>query len=175
MIGSLQFQSYTGNHGYCQFMSTAAMIFRQQHFRAFSTIVYLLHSFQLLFFHGLWSGDLGLSNWQPLALSSLTSGESWISPSSGNTGVSFSKTESGTHLQLEGTPLVCAMYIGKQVFFHVEKTEWKSEKLTSQCFRNRAHPLNCKMWLKTCENSLLMRQWGDCRYAKQKHEKLEKY
>lgn len=138
MIGSSQFQSYTGNHGYCQFMSTAAMIFRQQHFRAFSTIVFLLHSFQLLFFHGLWSGDLGLSNWQPLALSSLTSGESWISPSSGNTGVSFSKTESGTHLQLEGTPLVCAMYVGKQVFSRGE--DWMEIRETQKTMLQKQSP-----------------------------------
>lgn len=117
MIECLQSQSCVGNHGYCQFMSAPAMIVRQQHFRAFSTIVYLLHSFQLLFFHGLWSGDLGLSNWRLLALSNLTSGESRISPSSVNTGVSFAKTESGTHLQIEGSPLNHAMYVGKQVFF----------------------------------------------------------
>lgn len=146
MIGSSQFQSCTGNHGYCQLMSTAAMIVRQQHFRAFSTIVYLLHSFQLLFFHGLWSGDLGLSNWQPLALSSLMSGESWISPSSGNTGISFSKTESGTHLQIEGTPLVCAMYVGKQVFF-----TWRRLNGNQRNSKDNASETEPILWTAKCD------------------------
>lgn len=169
MIECLRFQSCAGNHGYCHFLSTAAMI--SEH----STMVYLLHSFHLLFFHNLWSGDLGLSNWQSLALSSLRSGESWSSPSSVNTGVSFTKTESGTHRQIEGTPLNRAMYGGKQFFFTWRRLDGNQRNSKDSASETEPIFWTVKCNWKCVRIAFLCESQGDCRYVKQKHEKLEKY